>query len=85
MLTKKQIGTNFEKEAFKFLSEKFEEVIWLSLVDASSHYDFLCINKEKVFFVEAKYNSNHNKPCLRPEQRNCEYVIFKGKNKKIQK
>ncbi|HUS51282.1 MAG TPA: hypothetical protein VMZ91_14030, partial [Candidatus Paceibacterota bacterium] len=72
-MNKLEIGIEFEKEAFKFLKKKFNDVKWLSKHKRST-FDFLCDGK----YVEAKCNMKSKRPYLYQKQYGCDYIIFKN-------
>lgn len=70
------IGKDFEKEAFKFLKEKFDEVIWLS-DKKNSTFDFKCIKNGKEYNVDAKCGES---PTITYKQRNMDFLVTRTKN-----
>jgi hypothetical protein len=79
MKSKYQIGKDFEKEAYSFLEDVFDEVIWLSKKNPCSHIDFECYKDDKKLMVEAKI-SQDNKPIIRLKQLHADFFITKLNN-----
>ena len=72
-----QIGKEFEKEAFEYLQNKFDKVIWLS-EKSKSVFDFKCIKNHKEYFGDAKLiNKQYGKPCVKYTQRDADFIVAK--------
>jgi len=80
MKSKRKIGRDFEIEAFEYLKNIFEDVIWLS-ENKTSCIDFKAIKDGKEVFIEAKCINSSSKPLLKYSQREADYVLLKNKNK----
>jgi len=68
-----KIGTDFEREAYKFLKKHFDKVTWMK---HGSRYDFKCYKNGK-----PKFGETNNKPSLNSSQKNVDYLITKMSGK----
>ena len=71
-----QIGTEFEREAYKILRKLFDKVEWLSKKKQST-FDFKCWKDEESFFADAKIINRLSKPTLSFNQKNADFLIVK--------
>ena len=80
MSNPKQIGRQFEKEAYEILKTGFDRVEWLSETNNST-FDFKCWRGNKKYYGDAKVvNSGYN-PSLLNKQKTADFVIAKQKDK----
>lgn len=74
-MNNKQIGNNFEKEAYKFLLTRFDKVI---KNNPKNKIDFTCFRDGKKYLVEAKSKSIGKAYLKREQKDNADYVVLKG-------
>lgn len=70
----RQIGRNFEKKAFDYLKNMFDEVDWLSETNKSV-FDFRIVREGKFLYGDAKFSKNQDSVYLTPSQRDASFVI----------
>ncbi len=79
-MNSKQIGNEFETEAYDILSGIFQSVEWLSLKDHKSAFDFKCVDiSGKILYGDAKVINSTRKPRLSPRQKDADFIITKKK------
>jgi len=77
----KQIGRQFEKEAYEILKKEFDKVEWLSETKQST-FDFKCFKDGEIYYGDAKLISNRKiNPRLKYSQKNADFIILKRAGK----
>jgi len=75
-----EIGTRFEKEAYKYLKDKFNNVLWVSKQYSHSSFDFIVFGNNKFYFGDAKFVSG-KWICLNKHQSKLDFLIVNRDNK----
>lgn len=69
----------FERNVFKFLKTKFDDVEWLSRTSATP-IDFRCFKDDNPYLIDAKQINTRNKVRLLPTQKKVDAIVFNHKD-----
>ncbi len=78
MVSKKETGFRFEREALNYLKRVFEKVVWVSKKQHQALIDFVAYDENGIrYLIEAKYNKKQTPKLSDSQQYYSDYVVYK--------